>query len=162
MKIKSLQLKISLWAGLCLLLTAGAIIGYSASTTIRRANIAREDAIKNAEDYVVSISKQHANHIRAEFEVALDTARTLAQTLSGIKDETLALELDRDAVNSILKIILAKNPQFAGVFTAWETNAFDNMDRGFLGDEGHDETGRFIPYWYRNADGEIKVKPLVG
>ncbi|MDM8553626.1 methyl-accepting chemotaxis protein [Desulfococcaceae bacterium HSG7] len=162
MKIKSLQLKISFWAGLCLLLTAGAIIAYTATTNIHGANIAREDAIRNAKDYVVSISKQHASHIRAEFEVALDTARTLAQTLSGIKDEALALELDRDAVNGLLKIILAKNPQFVGVYTAWEKNAFDSMDRGFLGDEGHDETGRFIPYWYRNADGEIKVKPLVG
>ncbi len=162
MKIKSLQLKISFWAGLCLLLTAGAIIAYTATANIRNANIAREDALWNAEDYVVSISKQHTNHIRTELEGALDTANTLAQTLSGIKDEALALELDRDAVNGLLKIIIARNPKFVGIFTAWEPNAFDSMDRGFLGDEGHDETGRFIPYWYRNADGEIKVKPLVG
>ncbi len=162
MKIKSLQVKFSFWAGVCLLLTAGAIMAYTATTTIRRADSAREDAVRNAENYVVSISKQHANHIRGTFEGALDTASTLAQTLSGIKDEALALELDRDAVNGLLKIIIARNPQFVGVFTAWEPNAFDGMDRGFLGDEGHDKTGRFIPYWHRNADGEIKVKPLVG
>lgn len=162
MKIKSLQLKISLWAGLCLLLTAGAIIAFTAANSIQRANIAREEAVTNAEDYITTLSKQHANHIKAEFDAALDTARTLAQTLSGIKDEELVLELDRDAVNGILKMIIAKNPKFVGVYTAWEPNAFDEMDRGFVGDEGHDETGRFVPYWQRNADGNIELIPLAG
>ncbi|MCP4402432.1 MAG: HAMP domain-containing protein [bacterium] len=160
MKLKRLQVKIALWAGLCLLLTAVAIVAYSATTTIRRANIAREEAARNAEDYAVAISKQHANYIRAEFEGALDTARTLAQTLSGIKDDELALELDRDAVNGILKIVMTQNSHFVGVYTAWEVNAFDKMDRGFLNEEGHDGTGRFIPYWSRNADGESEVTPL--
>jgi methyl-accepting chemotaxis protein len=37
------------------------------------------------------------------------------------------------------------------------------MDRGFTTDEGHDKTGRFIPYWYRSTDGpEILVRPLKG
>lgn len=161
MTLKSLQLQVALLAGLCLLLTAAAIVVYSAATTLQRANITREDVIRNAEEYAVSISKQHANYIRAEFAGALDTARTLAQTLSGIVDDELALELDRDDVNGLLKIIVAQNPEFAGVYTAWEPNAFDLMDRGFMHDEGHDATGRFIPYWSRNADGEIEVTPLV-
>ncbi len=160
MKLKRLQVKIALWSGLCLLLTAAVIVAYSTVTTLHMANIVCEEAVSNAEDYAVAISKQHANYIRAEFEVALDTARTLAQTLSGIKDDELALDLDRDAVNGLLKIIIAQNPQFVGVYTAWEPNAFDRMDRGFLDDEGHDDTGRFIPYWYRNEDGGIAVKPL--
>ncbi|MDM8555079.1 methyl-accepting chemotaxis protein [Desulfococcaceae bacterium HSG7] len=162
MKIKSLQRKISLWAGLCLMLSAGAIIAYTVATDIRRANITRDDAIRNAKDYVVARSKQYTNHIRAEFEAVLETARTLAQILSGVKDEALALELNRDEVNGLLKIMLAKNERFVSVFAAWEPNAFDNMDRGFTDGEGSDETGRFIPYWYRNADGEIKVKPFSG
>ncbi|MDM8516801.1 methyl-accepting chemotaxis protein [Desulfobacterales bacterium HSG16] len=162
MKMKSLQLKITFWAGLCLLLTAGAIIAYTVTGTISRAKIDREEAAKNAENYITSLSKQHVNHIKAKLDVGLETARTLSQTLSGIKDEELALELDRDAINGLLKIIIAKNRQFVGVYTAWEPNAFDGMDRGFLGDEGHDETGRFIPYWHRNADGIIELKPLVG
>ncbi len=162
MKLKRLQVQIALLAGLCLLLTAAAIVAYSATTTIRRANIAREGVVNSAKEYAVSISKQHANYIRAEFEVALDTARTLAQTLSGIKDDELALELDRDAVNGLLKIIVAQNPNFVGVYTAWEPNAFDLMDRGFLNDAGHDNTGRFIPYWHRSEDGAIKARPLAG
>ncbi len=162
MKIKSLQFKISFWAGICLLLTVGAIIAYISINTVRRGEKAREDAVKKAQDYVVSVSKQHANHIRADLEGALDTARTLAQTLSGIKDEELALEFLRGEVNGLLKIVLDRNPQFVGLFTAWEPNAFDGMDRGFIDDQGHDETGRFIPYWHRNANDEIVVKPLAG
>ncbi len=47
-------------------------------------------------------------------------ARTLAQPLSGMKDDGPALELDRDAVNGLLKIVAVQNPQFVWVYTAWE------------------------------------------
>ncbi|MCP4405258.1 MAG: hypothetical protein GY801_49155 [bacterium] len=107
----------------------------------------------------MAISKQHANYVRAEFESALNTARTLAQPLSGIKGDEPALELDRDVVNGLLKIVAVQNPQFVGVYTAWESNAFDRMDRGFRNDKGHDGTGRFIPYWSRNAGGKIAGPP---
>jgi len=161
MKLKSLQLKIAFWAGICLLVTAAVIVAYSVTTMRHNAEIAREEAINNAEQYAASIAKQHASYIETELEVALDTARTLAQTLSGIHDEEVELEIGRDEVNGILKIVLTQNPQFVGVYTAWEPNAFDRMDLGYVNEEGHDETGRFIPYWNRSEEGKIVVEPLV-
>ena len=33
-------------------------------------------------------------------------------------------------------------------------------DAAYVGLDGYDETGRLIPYWNRNAEGEIVVEPL--
>lgn len=161
MKLKSLQMKITLSAGICLLVTAAVIIAYSAIAMKHRAEIAREEVIKDAQIYAGAIARQHANHIKAELNVALEAARMIARVLSGIKDEKIGLELSRDEVNGILKTVLIQNPRFVGVYTCWEPNAFDGMDRGFKNEEGHDETGRFIPYWNRGEDGSIALDPSV-
>jgi methyl-accepting chemotaxis protein len=41
----------------------------------------------------------------------------------------------------------------------WEPNKFDGKDIEFANREGHDETGRFIPYWTRET-GELKLRAL--
>ncbi|MDM8549679.1 methyl-accepting chemotaxis protein [Desulfobacterales bacterium HSG2] len=161
MRLKSLQMKITLSAGICLLITATIIIAYSATAMKHRAEIAREQVIKDAQRYAGAIARQHANHIRAELDVTLEAVRMIARVLSGIKDEKIGLELSRDEVSGMLKTVLIQNPRFVGVYTCWEPNAFDGMDRGFKNEEGHDETGRFIPYWNRNEDGSIALEPSV-
>ncbi len=100
-----------MWTGLCLRLTATAIVAYRALLPRSAEPLSRvKNALSSAEDYALAISKQHANYVRAEFESALNTARTLAQPLSGIKGDEPALELDRDAVNGLLKIVAVQNP----------------------------------------------------
>ncbi|MDM8524089.1 methyl-accepting chemotaxis protein [Desulfococcaceae bacterium HSG8] len=159
---QSLQIKITLWSGICLLITAAVIIFYSAAVMMGWAEFAREEAIDTAKKYAVAVSEKHAGHVRADFDVALEEVRALARILSGIKDEEIGLELSREEVNGILKTILKHNPDFVGVYTCWEPGAFDGMDRGYINEEGHDKTGRFIPYWSRNEDGGIMLEPLVG
>ncbi len=160
-KLKTISMKILFWAGICLLATAAVIVTYSAVNMRQKANAAREEGIASAKEYAAMLAKENASHIAAKLETALDAARTLAQTLSGIKDEEANVELGRDEVNSILKIILVRNPQFVGTFTCWEPNIFDGMDRGYKNKPGHDKTGRFIPYWNRDKKGNIMVEPLV-
>ncbi len=157
---KSLQMKLAFWAGLCLLGTASVIIIYFAMEIKDRAKADREKAIRDAQYYVEAIAKQHANAIRGSLQKGLDTAHTLAQMLSGIKSREFGGELGRDEVNAILKIVLAQNAQFAAIYTGWEPGAFDPLDQGYANEEGHDETGRYIPYWYWNENGEIVVSPL--
>jgi len=160
MKIKSLQMKIILWAGVCLLVLAAIIIIYSAGAMKDRAEIASEKAINAAQQYAGAIAKQHANYIRAELERTLETARTLAKVLSGMKDEEVNLEIGREEVNGILKTVLCQNPEFVGVFTCWEPGGFDGLDGGYANEPGHDETGRYISCWKRNDEGKIIVEPL--
>lgn len=160
MKLKSLQMKITFWAGICLLATAGIILAYSAIVMKQSAEIARKDAIRNAQDYAGAIAKQHAYHIRIEFETALETGRTLARMVSGIKDEKIGLDITREEVSGMLETILLQNPNFISVYTCWEPNAFDEMDNAYKNEKGHDETGRFIPRWKRVKHGKIALEPL--
>ncbi len=157
---KNLQTKIAFWTGICLLTTAAIIILYSATEMKKRAESDREKAVRDAQYYVEAIAKQHANAVKGELQKGLDTAYTLAQMLSGIKSRETGSELGREEVNIILKSVLSQNPGFIAIYTAWKPNAFDSLDSGYANEPGHDETGRYIPYWYMDEKDEIKVKPL--
>ena len=57
--------------------------------------------------------------------------------------------------------VLQGQSEYVGVWTAWEPNAFDGDDNQYLGATGHDQTGRFVPYWHRDTRGQPTVTPLV-
>ena len=63
-------------------------------------------------------------------------------------------------MDGILKQVLEDNPGFLAVWTCWEPNALDGKDSDFADAFGHDETGRYLPYWNR-LTGDIDVEPLV-
>lgn len=65
----------------------------------------------------------------------------------------------RETVNSILQNVLQNRPGFTAIWTCWEPNAFDGSDLEYINEPGHDETGRFVPYWYRDGD-KLKLEPL--
>ncbi|HLF25123.1 MAG TPA: methyl-accepting chemotaxis protein [Anaerolineae bacterium] len=149
--IRSIQAKIALWAGCCLTFVAVILTIYSVTT-------AREKSINEEQEEALTVAQAQAGVIHAEMGVALDAARTLAQSLSGVK--TANLELTRAEVNAMLRQVLKANPRFLAVYTLWEPNAFDGNDADYVGQEGHDTTGRFIPYWVR-SDGQIILEPLL-
>ncbi|MBI9088087.1 MAG: methyl-accepting chemotaxis protein [Desulfobacterium sp.] len=165
MNFKSLQLKIVGWAGVCLTITASVIILFSAYNMRNTARIATEtaraEAIKEAKVKASAIMEQKSNYLKTELEGAMTVAQTLADTFSGIKDDRSPLKLGRDSLNDILKIVLERNPHLVGLGTGWEPNALDNLDDLYKGTEGHDHTGRFIPYWSRDAQGNLAKEPLV-
>jgi len=79
--------------------------------------------------------------------------------LAGIFSSLRTLGLaDRGLFNDILQRVLQANPQLLGVWTVWEPDALDGRDADFIGAEGHDATGRFIPFWHR-AGGGPQLQP---
>jgi methyl-accepting chemotaxis protein len=150
--LKSLQAKLGIWIGISLLVVGGSLTLYAVIS-------ARLAAVNSAQITVRETARLHAASIKAQVEVALDAARTLAQALESVKTE--GTFLNRNNINAMLLRVLKANPQFVGVYTLWEPNAFDGMDSRYVGQIGHDQTGRFIPYWTRNEEGQIKVEPLV-
>ncbi len=150
--INSIQMQITLWAGICLLLVMVVIIGLTA-------NSLRDAAVREAEANAVGVAKTQALEIQGEIETALKAARTMAQALTAVKAENISFT--REQVNAMLKQVLEENPSFLGTDTLWEPNAFDGLDAHYANTEGHDETGRFIPYWVRDDEGNIRVEPLL-
>ena len=80
--------------------------------------------------------------------------------LGSAMDKTSAQRIDRDRAVSVLKSVLAQNPNFQRVFTGWEPEAFDGMDGIYAGKNWNDDTGLFNPCWVRGADGEIRFTTL--
>jgi methyl-accepting chemotaxis protein len=152
-KLQSIQVKIVLWAGLCLLLTGISLVAYA---VISLGNTAQAAASAEA----LAVAESQAGAIRADIEVALDTSRTIAQILQTAKTDP-SVGLSREQVNAMLRRVLVDNPQFLGTYTLWEPNAFDGKDAEYANTEGHDETGRFIPYWIRNDQGNPAVEALL-
>ena len=148
----SIRARILFWGGISLILVAGFIIGYAALTV-------RENALHSTEQEIRGLAETQAGNIDATLEVGLDTTRSFADALAGAKDS--GVKLRREDVTAMLYRIVKENPQFVGMASCWEPDAFDGTDREYVNKPGHDGTGRFIPYFGRSGTGEIKLEPLV-
>ena len=145
----NLQGKLTFFIVTAVLLVFLAIIG-----TVTYVN--RQESMEQARQISIGLSREYANEMRLHLESALEVARTLANVLEGMAENGTG---DRKQAHQMLRAILEKNPGFLSVWSCWEPNAFDGKDKEFAGTEGHDATGRFIPYWYR-SDGALHFEPL--
>lgn len=118
------------------------VIGYSSYNMYQK-----QEA--TATTIAEALAKEYAYEIKAELEVALDSARIIADIASVSVQSGQA---NRNVFDLSLKRILENNPSFYGVWIGFEPNAFDGRDSEYIGKEGHDSTGRYIPYWYRDGD----------
>lgn len=116
-------------------------------------NMAKNEAFSKAEE----ISYRYGNSVKAEIEVAMDSARTIAQTFESMKSSNTS---NRNIMDNILKKVLEENPSFLGTWSCWEPNTLDGKDSEFINKTGSDSTGRYISYFNRGS-GAIKLEPLV-
>ncbi len=106
----------------------------------------------------------------AAFMVAAEAMRfetrfmQLETSLYGVKHLTegfraARLRPQRDVANALLMTNLKADTDVLAYWCCFEPNAFDGLDNEFMHAEGHDETGRFIPYWNR-ANGAVVMEQL--
>ncbi|HQX06290.1 MAG TPA: methyl-accepting chemotaxis protein [Zoogloea sp.] len=98
-----------------------------------------------------------AAKVRLRLDSAMSVAHSLALALEGLHG---AGDHSRTAINALLLHSLKGRPEVLGIYTGWEPNAFDGDDARHVGKEGHDSTGRFVPYWHR-GNGQPALEPLV-
>lgn len=103
---------------------------------------------------VLRVSEAIAAELSAQINGALSASEVLANSFSTLGSR-------RSQVNSLLQVVLMQNQNFEGVYSIWEPNEFDQMDTAFVGLQGHDETGRFMPYWTRNEYGMVDIQASV-
>ena len=150
--LKNVKLRTKMLASICSIVCIAFILTIS-FVTINARDLAKTQALREAEE----IAQRYSSVVKGEIEVALDVARTLAHTFEGVKE--YGQIPDRAVFDAILQQVLKKNPDFMAVWTVWEPNALDGRDYEFIDEWGHDETGRYIPYWNR-ATGFPEVEPI--
>ncbi len=125
-----------------------ALIAFAATIVIitsQADKLIKTEAMERAEQ----LAHRYGNLVKADLDLAIDSARTMAQMFEGIRNSATVPQ--RELLNDMLKKVLELSPEFLGVWTCWEPNALDGNDKAFAGKEGHDDSGRFIPYWYRDG-----------
>ena len=171
MQFKSVQTKIAVIAGLCLLSAVTVLVIYGLFSARNTQNIVSEQVAtlqkETTMDGLKSLAGEQAGKIQEQFDLALDAARTMANTFEVSKQQPLdgkeTLQIGRDQVNAVLLNVLKRNKGFNGTYSCWEPNAIDGRDEDFrVNRDGNNlQTGRFTPYWTRDEGGKIAVQPLV-
>jgi methyl-accepting chemotaxis protein len=101
-----------------------------------------------------------STEIQKRLDGTFDLVRALALTLQAFREQN-RMPLTRTDVIQSLSSILKKNPGVLALWTAWEPEAFDGLDKKFVrADAAHDATGRFVPYVAQTADGKVSLEPL--
>jgi methyl-accepting chemotaxis protein len=136
--------------GLILFISLSTIITFTSYNT---SSFVQKKSFENAQ----SIAIQYGNEIDAEIEIAMNSARNMAESFETLKQSQL---VTRTLMNNLLEHILEKNNNFLAIWTCWEPNALDNKDYTFINTLGSDSTGRFISYWSRDNDNNISVTAL--
>ncbi|SKA39539.1 PDC sensor domain-containing protein, partial [Consotaella salsifontis] len=170
MTFKSIQMKIAVFSVTCILGATAGLVGYSlyASGNSRTyvANSVSTLIERQTSESLQRLANTQAERIAATINQAFDAARNMARSFevaaAGGPDSTPPAER-RSQFNRILLNVLKDNPGFNGTYSAWEPDAIDGNDAAFRNraDAGSDATGRFLPYWTRDASGKIALQPLV-
>ena len=103
-----------------------------------------------ASNYVRELSREYAASAQATIEHAMSVSEILKPSFintakygGGRREETI----------SNLSAILMENESIYAIYTVWEPNAFDRLDKHYISKPGSDENGRFNTYIYRNGSG---------
>ncbi len=148
--MKSLRLKVMLSILLTVILVFAVIIGVITNNTVKMTTI-------QAHEFARSQSEKYSETIKNDIETIHISVRALARSFEGSKKAGTA---NREEMHEMLKGVIKDNDNILGIWTVWQPNALDGKDEEYKNTEGHDETGRFIPYWYRSGS-EVALDILV-
>ena len=146
----SIRLKIAL------IVTTMAILGFALTISIiiyQAMNVEKATAFQLIEEsaHIAGLKTEQA------LNGAMTDARALAWSFQSMKATNQA---NRTLADSMLIKTLNENPDFVGTWTLWESNAFDALDNKYINSQGHDATGRYIPYWNRGS-GSVQIEALL-
>ena len=170
MNFKSIKTKIVLSSACCIAILAISIISlqiWEQNNTSKFVGTKVDNLIEiSTAKGLLGVAKGEAGVIRSKLEKNIDTARTIASAFKSIRsDDAARNSIDiRKVFNDILVTTLNDNPEFLGTYSAWQPDAIDGNDEAYRGkkEEGYDDSGRFVPYWNRDKNGNVARQALVG
>ncbi|MGR2739258.1 methyl-accepting chemotaxis protein [Billgrantia sp. Q4P2] len=169
LRFRSLRLLVVALAGACLLAVTAALVGYSLVSASRTQDVVAEHTQSLLEsgidERLSSLAHVQAERIRNELDRALTLASQLAHTnaLMGIPGDNgrPQLRLSRGELSSLVRHTVVETPELLDAYIGWEPDAF-GADARYAGHEtGFAEgSGRFRPWWVREADGSMRLGVL--
>ncbi|WP_339468500.1 MULTISPECIES: methyl-accepting chemotaxis protein [unclassified Pseudomonas] len=170
MKFKSIQFSVAALAGAIVLSVVAVLVLYALFAGARTQAMVQERTQAQFEQIVeqrlTALAHTQATLIQRELEAPLVTAKSLAtaNALLGMKDTKgePALQVGREQLINLLHETVVRNPKILGAYIGWEPNAIDHNDTAYVNSPilGMGADGRFLPWWYRNADGSLGLDKL--
>ncbi|EPC3541376.1 chemotaxis protein [Aeromonas hydrophila] len=161
----SVQGRITLIAGCCLLASAGALV---ASSLFSAANMQDQvltsttaEAQSAAENWMKAMGSEQAAKVTSYLDEAYFRATLLGQGIlfqrKNAADNFGSSETLRTAVNQQLHDAAASSDNLLGVYAVFEPDQLDGEDSNYHGSNalGSNDQGRFSTYWAR-VDGKIE------
>ncbi|HWQ65734.1 MAG TPA: methyl-accepting chemotaxis protein [Methanospirillum sp.] len=143
-RFNSIRYEILLFGAIALLIVSIAIIAYAGSTQY---SASVQSSIRD----VKGISIEQAGELKASLEKALLIDKTIAQSLTG--SFTSGNKPSREQVQAMVQGLMVENPDYNGIYIVWEPDSWDGKDSEYIGKPGTDESGAFMAYYSRDAQG---------
>ncbi|MDR1838366.1 MAG: methyl-accepting chemotaxis protein, partial [Treponema sp.] len=142
---------------LMVIITAVNLVGMG-GLTVSSLVSASKQSIEMMNENIENTAKSTALETKAHLEVPMDQIRSIAQILNHFDEIDVGQR--RSILNFMLENLAKENPDYVGVWAAFEPNALDGRDALYVNTPGTDSTGRFLSY-FSMVNNRMTLEPLV-
>ncbi len=167
----SIQWKITLLAGLCLLGVVALLVGLSvyrmqhSSVLVNSASTQMLD--ESARLRLEARGELQALRIQRYFMDAFQYGKGFSRQILFLRDQAQKRFLDaydlREDLTRQVRTALAANPEVLGLYVVFEPNALDGKDELFVDQPalGSNDKGRFSLYWAQATPGQLESESMI-
>ncbi|MBW3696587.1 methyl-accepting chemotaxis protein [Vibrio sp. T187] len=171
MRSLSVQWKITLLAGCCLLITSLSLIGFSIYNATSNQQVIKtqssESVIDKSQQLLTSVSQLNAKEVQQYVDEAIYRAEMLASTALFLKTNaeenfTPSEEL-RTALDEMVRRSVLEFDSIQGAYLVFRPHMLDSEDDNYIDADyvGSNEKGRFAPYWKVSENGESVLPNVI-
>ncbi|CAH6811991.1 Methyl-accepting chemotaxis protein [Vibrio chagasii] len=164
MRSLSVQWKITLLAGCCLIITSLSLIGFSIYNATSNQQVIKsqssESVINKTQQLLASVSQLNAQETQRYVDEAIYRAEMLAASAQFLKNNadenfTPSEEL-RTALDEMVRRSVLNFDSIQGAYLVFRPDLLDSEDANYVDADyvGSNEKGRFAPYWKVADNGE--------
>ncbi len=164
MRTLSVQWKITLLSGVCLLITSLSLIGFSVYNATKNQQIIKtnssESVKSKSEQLLQTTALLNATEVSKYLNEALYRAEMLADSAlfqkQNAEDNFGESEALRTALNNIVRNAVSNYPTIQGAYLVFRPDALDSEDTNYVNAAyvGSNDVGRFAAYWTRSAQSQ--------
>ncbi len=166
----SIQWKITLLAGLCLLAIVTLLVGASLYQSKRSAELVKASSTRMLEESaqlrMAARGESQALRIQRYFMDSYQYGKGFSRQVLFLKDQAEKRFLDafdmREDMTRQVRSALEANPDLLGLYVVFEANALDGKDELFANQAelGSNDIGRFALYWSQSTPGKLEPEVL--
>lgn len=164
----SIQWKLTLLAGLCLLLIVCLLIGaslFQSRQTVALVSASSGTMLEaSARENLHALGQAQALRIERQFNDAYQYGLGFTRQVLSLREQAIermynAFEL-REDLHRQARNALQANPDLIGLYVVFETDALDDKDGMFIGNAelGGNDSGRFSLYWSQRTPGQLSAE----